>query len=58
MGLYRFRFDKDVDRRNIMGAHKEQGKAWLDDERRDLELKTVMWGRIEGGDRSKLSLGS
>ena len=40
-----------------MGAHKEQGKAWSEDDRHDLELKIVMWGRIEGGDRSKLSRG-
>jgi hypothetical protein len=29
----------------------------LDDARRDLELKKFTWGPIEGGDRSKLSLG-
>jgi hypothetical protein len=34
---------------------REQRKAELDDARRDLELKKVAWGRIEGGDRSKLS---
>ena len=36
-------------------AHKRTKEGRADDTRRDLELKIVAWGRIEGGDRSELS---